>query len=105
MFDTVWKKPDSTIGADILAMLQETPNMLVVWRPDLRKYNAVRLREVPTWVPPTGAEIQIDMPMLLASAFGVSLRAWEVRGRGRNGGPGGDSRAVGAVRSPRLPVS
>jgi FAD/FMN-containing dehydrogenase len=45
-FDTVWKKSDASIATDILEMLQETPHMLVVWRPDMNRYNAVRLREV-----------------------------------------------------------
>ena len=79
----MFKKGDAHLAADIESMLAETPHMLVVWRPDLGQYNAVRLREVPSSSPPTGAQIQIDMPMLLASAFGVSLRVWEVRARAR----------------------
>lgn len=76
-FDTVWKKSDSDIASDILGMLKETPHMLVVWRPDMNKYNAVRLAEVPLSTPDTGATQTIELPAFVASAMGGTLRAWE----------------------------
>jgi hypothetical protein len=83
-FDTVWKRGDGSIAADIVSMLRETPHMLVVWRPDMGKYNAVRLREVPLTTPDTGATQTIELPAFVASAMGTTLRTWEVRvARGR----------------------
>jgi hypothetical protein len=77
LFETVWKRADGDLATDIRRMLDETPNMLVVWRPDLGRYNAVRLREVPTFVPNTGASTTIELPKPLAMAMGGTLRAWE----------------------------
>ncbi len=79
-FDTVWKKGDETIADDIMMMLADTPRMLVVWRPDMGRYNAVRLREVPTSVAQTGATQTIEMPEWIAAAGGATIRTWEVRG-------------------------
>lgn len=77
-FDTVWKRPDTNIAQEILDLLKETPHMLVVWRPDMGKYNAVRLREVSTGTPNTGATQTIELPQFVASAMGITLRTWEV---------------------------
>jgi len=77
-FSTVWKKDDGSIAADIFEMLKATPRMLIVWRPDLHKYNAVRLEEVPLSVKETGATQTIQMPEWLAAAGGATIRTWEV---------------------------
>jgi L-gulonolactone oxidase len=91
-FESVWKRDDDAIVEDILGFLKETPRMLVVWRPDMGKYTAIRLVEAPLSEPLTGATQNIELPELAANAFGATIKTWEVRGaclRGRGRRPRG----------------
>lgn len=56
---------------------QESPHVLVVWRPDLEQYTAYVTREVPTSVPTTGGIMAMDLPKVLAQGVGLSLAAWQ----------------------------
>lgn len=51
--------------------------MLVVWRPDLKKYTAYVTHEVPASVPATGGLMDLDLPKVATQALGAALAAWQ----------------------------
>ncbi|GBF95589.1 FAD FMN-containing dehydrogenase [Raphidocelis subcapitata] len=80
-FETVWQSGDEDIASDILELVARSPRALVVWRPDMHKYTAVLLSEVPASEPTTGATQTIELPKLVASGFGTMVRTWEEMAR------------------------
>ncbi len=62
---------------DLLTPVQESPHVLVVWRPDLAQYTAYVTREVPTSVPATGGIMSMDLPKFVAQGLGLSIAAWQ----------------------------
>lgn len=56
---------------------QESPHVLVIWRPDLHQYTAYVTKEVDASVPSTGGIINLDLPKIATQALGLSLGAWQ----------------------------
>jgi hypothetical protein len=57
--------------------MQESPHVLVIWRPDLHQYTAYITKEVDASVPSTGGIINLDLPKIATQALGLSLGAWQ----------------------------
>lgn len=51
--------------------------MLVVWRPDFKRYTAYVTQEVPTSEPSTGGIMNLDLPKVAAQGLGLALAAWQ----------------------------
>jgi hypothetical protein len=64
---------------------QESPHVLVIWRPDLHQYTAYVTKEVDASVPSTGGIINLDLPKIATQALGLSLGAWQADLKVRKG--------------------
>ncbi|KAF8071287.1 CHX17 [Scenedesmus sp. PABB004] len=78
--DTWHLRDDAHLARDVARMLALSPRLLVLWRPDIRRYSGYMLTEVPTSVPAdAGARCTILPAMAppLAWLAGTSIKAWQ----------------------------
>ncbi|WIA15659.1 hypothetical protein OEZ85_002285 [Tetradesmus obliquus] len=79
-FSTWYLKPDDNLADDVEAMLKITPNLVVMWRPDLGKYTGHLQRPAPEHAPTIqGAQCNVipQQADYQAGMSGPLLRAWQ----------------------------
>lgn len=78
---------DATLATDVKKLLQETPFVIIFWRPDWGKYRAIMYKtikadeELPAWAPPLHPKARSAfmkaVPDGLAAVVKESLANWE----------------------------
>lgn len=73
-------KDDSNLFSDIQQMLKITPRLLVLWRPDVKRYSGYLLTEVPATQPADESAVCTILPSIIppvALATGAIIREWQ----------------------------
>lgn len=71
---------DSNLFSDIQEMLKITPRLLILWRPDVRKYSGYLLSEVPATQPADEDGVCTILPSVIppvAFFTGAVLKEWQ----------------------------
>jgi hypothetical protein len=79
--DTWHLRNDATLWQDVQAMLRISPRLLVLWRPDVKKYSGYLLKEVPASQQPADSNaacsILAEMRPPDALSVGILMRFWQ----------------------------